>query len=249
MADGSPQGDGSPRRHHAQVIGRTSRCSTFTTAASWSFAGLDGTTVASAQPRSRPALPLGKALIAGRAIPHPDPGAVPGDRPPPSMHQHCSTSAPRRKRMAEGLYVKRGRWIAIYRDDDGRQRSKTLPLVRNSVRCGACTIRVDGRRVNSCLTLAVAYDGAELVTASFAVNGDLHPVQRAFIEHYAFQASTACRETCGREKRCSAQCGRRGPEGPARRPRCLRRWVLSRSRPGAAAWRPRLRGRTATGRA
>src|SRR6266568_7365777 len=54
--------------------------------------------------------------------------------------------------------------------------------------CGACTVLVDGRRANSCLALAVAYDGAEIVTAAgLGTAEDLHPVQRAFIEHDAFQ--------------------------------------------------------------
>jgi len=56
--------------------------------------------------------------------------------------------------------------------------------------CGACTVLVDGRRLNSCLALAVAHDGAEIVTAAGleATPADgLHPLQRAFIEHDAFQ--------------------------------------------------------------
>lgn len=54
--------------------------------------------------------------------------------------------------------------------------------------CGACTVLVDGRRANSCLALAVAYDGAEIVTAAgLGAAEDLHPLQRAFIEHDAFQ--------------------------------------------------------------
>jgi xanthine dehydrogenase YagT iron-sulfur-binding subunit len=54
--------------------------------------------------------------------------------------------------------------------------------------CGACTILLDGRRANSCLALAVAFDGAEITTAEgLAGNGDLHPMQRAFIEHDGFQ--------------------------------------------------------------
>jgi len=56
--------------------------------------------------------------------------------------------------------------------------------------CGACTVLVDGRRLNSCLALAVAHDGAEIVTAAgleaTAADG-LHPLQRAFVEHDAFQ--------------------------------------------------------------
>ena len=54
--------------------------------------------------------------------------------------------------------------------------------------CGACTILLDGRRANACLALAVAHDGAELVTVEgLAVGDDLHPLQAAFVEHDAFQ--------------------------------------------------------------
>ena len=54
--------------------------------------------------------------------------------------------------------------------------------------CGACTVLLDGRRANSCLTLAVAYDGSEIVTAEgLAENGELHPMQRAFVEHDGYQ--------------------------------------------------------------
>jgi xanthine dehydrogenase YagT iron-sulfur-binding subunit len=54
--------------------------------------------------------------------------------------------------------------------------------------CGACTVLLDGRRVLSCLTFAVAHDGAEVTTADgLAADGELHPLQRAFIEHDGFQ--------------------------------------------------------------
>jgi xanthine dehydrogenase YagT iron-sulfur-binding subunit len=54
--------------------------------------------------------------------------------------------------------------------------------------CGACTVLVDGRRINSCLTLAVMHDGAEVTTIEgLSANGTLHPVQQAFIDHDAFQ--------------------------------------------------------------
>jgi xanthine dehydrogenase YagT iron-sulfur-binding subunit len=54
--------------------------------------------------------------------------------------------------------------------------------------CGACTILLDGRRTLSCLTLAVAQDGAEVVTAAGLADGDtLHPVQQAFVDHDALQ--------------------------------------------------------------
>jgi xanthine dehydrogenase YagT iron-sulfur-binding subunit len=54
--------------------------------------------------------------------------------------------------------------------------------------CGACTVLIDGRRANACLALAVSLDGAEVTTIEgLAQNGQLHAVQRAFIEHDAFQ--------------------------------------------------------------
>ncbi|WP_162054589.1 (2Fe-2S)-binding protein [Pontibacter pamirensis] len=54
--------------------------------------------------------------------------------------------------------------------------------------CGACTILVDGKRINSCLTLAVMKDGSEITTIEgLAKEGELHPVQQAFIDHDAFQ--------------------------------------------------------------
>lgn len=54
--------------------------------------------------------------------------------------------------------------------------------------CGACTVLVDGRRINSCLSLAVMKDGAEVTTIEGLAQGEaLHPVQEAFIEHDAFQ--------------------------------------------------------------
>jgi xanthine dehydrogenase YagT iron-sulfur-binding subunit len=54
--------------------------------------------------------------------------------------------------------------------------------------CGACTVLLDGRRINACLTLAVMQDGHEVTTIEGLADGDtLHPLQQAFIDHDAFQ--------------------------------------------------------------
>jgi xanthine dehydrogenase YagT iron-sulfur-binding subunit len=54
--------------------------------------------------------------------------------------------------------------------------------------CGACTVIVDGRRLNSCLALAISHDGAEVLTIEGVARGDrLHPVQEAFLAHDGLQ--------------------------------------------------------------
>src|SRR5215831_14074665 len=54
--------------------------------------------------------------------------------------------------------------------------------------CGACTVLVDGKRINSCLALAVSHDGADILTIEGVAHGEqLHPVQAAFIAHDGLQ--------------------------------------------------------------
>src|ERR1700742_1552531 len=66
--------------------------------------------------------------------------------------------------------------------------------------CGACTVLIDGRRINSCLTLAVMHDGQSITSIEGLADGDdLHAVQAAFIEHDGFQCGYC---TCGQI--CSA---------------------------------------------
>ena len=54
--------------------------------------------------------------------------------------------------------------------------------------CGACTVIVQGRRINSCLALAISYDGADVLTIEGVARGDrLHPLQEAFLAHDGLQ--------------------------------------------------------------
>ena len=54
--------------------------------------------------------------------------------------------------------------------------------------CGACTVLVDGRRINACLALALSHDGADVLTIEGVADGEaLHPVQQAFVAHDGFQ--------------------------------------------------------------
>jgi xanthine dehydrogenase YagT iron-sulfur-binding subunit len=58
----------------------------------------------------------------------------------------------------------------------------------NEGACGTCTVLVDGKRMNACLTLVAQCDGREVTTVEGVARGDeLHPVQQAFIDHDAFQ--------------------------------------------------------------
>jgi aerobic-type carbon monoxide dehydrogenase small subunit (CoxS/CutS family) len=69
--------------------------------------------------------------------------------------------------------------------------------------CGACTVLVDGRRILSCLSLAVMKDGAEVTTIEgLAQHGALHALQQAFIDHDAFQCGAPSRRTLKKITRC-----------------------------------------------
>ncbi len=58
----------------------------------------------------------------------------------------------------------------------------------NQGACGACTVLVDGERINSCLALAVQYEGRKITTVEGLANdGELHPLQAAFVKHDGFQ--------------------------------------------------------------
>jgi xanthine dehydrogenase YagT iron-sulfur-binding subunit len=84
--------------------------------------------------------------------------------------------------------------------------------------CGACTVHVNGRRVNSCLTFAIMHQGDEITTVEgLAKNGELHPIQAAFLEHDAFQcgyctsgqimsAVALLKEPCGKDDDAIREC-------------------------------------------
>jgi xanthine dehydrogenase YagT iron-sulfur-binding subunit len=85
--------------------------------------------------------------------------------------------------------------------------------------CGACTVLIDGRRYNSCLTLAVMHGGQKIVTVEgLAQNGNLHPVQAAFIRNDGFQCGY-----CTPGQICSAVALLR--EGHAASDDEIRRWM------------------------
>ena len=74
---------------------------------------------------------------------------------------------------------------------DGLRERLDLPGTKKGCdrgQCGACTVLLDGRRINSCLALAISHDGSQIVTIEGLADGDeLHPVQAAFIACDGFQ--------------------------------------------------------------
>jgi xanthine dehydrogenase YagT iron-sulfur-binding subunit len=84
--------------------------------------------------------------------------------------------------------------------------------------CGACTVHVNGRRVNSCLSFAIMHQGDEITTIEgLETNGQLHPVQAAFLEHDGFQcgyctagqmmsAAALLHEPCGADDDAVREC-------------------------------------------
>jgi xanthine dehydrogenase YagT iron-sulfur-binding subunit len=84
--------------------------------------------------------------------------------------------------------------------------------------CGACTVHVNGRRLNACLTFAVMHQDDQITTIEgLAKNGELHPMQAAFLEHDGFQcgyctsgqimsAAALLKEPCGAEDDAVREC-------------------------------------------
>lgn len=84
--------------------------------------------------------------------------------------------------------------------------------------CGACTVHLNGRRVNSCLTFAIMHEGDEITTIEgLSKEGELHPVQAAFLEHDGFQcgyctsgqmmsAAALLKEPCGADDASVREC-------------------------------------------
>jgi xanthine dehydrogenase YagT iron-sulfur-binding subunit len=89
----------------------------------------------------------------------------------------------------------------------------------NQGACGACTILLDGKRINSCLTLAVMHDGAHVTTIEGLSHGtQLHPLQVAFIEHDAFQCGYCTSGQIMSGVACMA-------EGHADSPEAIKAWM------------------------
>ncbi|GEC09036.1 carbon-monoxide dehydrogenase small subunit [Streptomyces spinoverrucosus] len=128
---------------------------------------------------------VGGAVVAGGLIGGPSVlGAEPVDaaaQAPPSSLVSVTVNGERRTVTVDN----RTSLLDLLREHLGLTGSKKGC---NAGACGACTVLVDGHRVNSCLTLAVRLDGAEVTTIEGLAKGErLHPLQQAFIDQDAFQ--------------------------------------------------------------
>jgi xanthine dehydrogenase YagT iron-sulfur-binding subunit len=135
------------------------------------------------------------------APPFHHPRAVIQGDPESAMANVTTATAPPRETIAPPAKISITLTInGIRRDLDVAPWTTLLDLLRDRLdltgtkkgcdhgQCGACTVLVDGRRINSCLTLAVMKNGAEITTIEgLAKDGGLHPLQQAFIDHDAFQ--------------------------------------------------------------
>ncbi|MCD7439486.1 (2Fe-2S)-binding protein [Streptomyces lincolnensis] len=127
---------------------------------------------------------VGGAVVAGGLIAGPSVfGAEPAEAvdAPPSSRVSLTVNGERRTVTVDN----RTSLLDLVREHLGLTGSKKGC---NAGACGACTVLVDGRRVNSCLTLAVRLEGAEVITIEGLSKGErLHPLQQAFIDQDAFQ--------------------------------------------------------------
>jgi xanthine dehydrogenase YagT iron-sulfur-binding subunit len=121
------------------------------------------------------------------------PGAAAAQAPGATKTAEASTPAPVLSKVA--LRVNGQRY-----EQDVDTRTTLLDLLREHLRltgtkkgcdqgqCGACTVIADGRRINSCLSLALMHEGAEIVTIEgLGKPGQLHPLQAAFVKHDGYQ--------------------------------------------------------------
>ena len=104
--------------------------------------------------------------------------------------------------------------LEVLRDDLGLTGTKECCLVGE---CGACTVLLDGRSVDSCLVLAIEADGAAVTTVEglASPDGALDPLQQAFLDMGRRSAGSASRASWSRRGRCSP--ARRGPAAPRSR--------------------------------
>lgn len=124
------------------------------------------------------ALAVGGAVAAG-------PGVDATERPHPAPHSDAVVRAWINGEQREVPVDNRTSLLDMLRERAGLTGTKKGC---DQGACGACTVLVDGRRINSCLTLAVMHDGAHITTIEgLAGGGTLHPLQQAFIDEDAFQ--------------------------------------------------------------